>query len=194
MPFLARNVLNSSGSSTVPACVGVAGSVFGVAEGEGLGGAAGGSLALVLGVGLGVGLGDAVAEVVGVEDKEGLAEGDGEASGDELKDGEGEELGDCDGVELGEGGGVRAVVAFGDGVVTALGIAMPLFQVSFLPFFMQVNFLPLKTAVLPALLHVAPALGLAAAPTGLLLIGASNADVSAIAMKVRWRFNYLTLK
>jgi len=190
MPFLARNVLNSSGSSTVPACVGVAGSVFGVAEGEGLGGAAGGSLALVLGVGLG----DAVAEVVGVEDKEGLADGDGEASGDELKDGEGEELGDCDGVELGEGGGVRAVVAFGDGVVTALGIAMPLFQVSFLPFFMQVNFLPLKTAVLPALLHVAPALGLAAAPTGLLLIGASNADVSAIAMKVRWRFNYLTLK
>lgn len=170
MPFLARNVLNSSGSSTVPACVGVAGSVFGVAEGEGLGGAAGGSLALVLGVGLG----DAVAEAVGGEAKEGLAEGEGD--------------------ELDEGDGVRYDVAFGDGVVTALGIATPLFQVSFLPFFMQVNFLPLKTAVLPALLQVAPALGLAAAPTGLLLIGASNADVSAIAMKVPCRFNYLTLK
>ena len=145
MPFLARNVLNSSGSSTVPACVGVAGSVFGVAEGEGLGGAAGVSLALVLGVGLG----DAVAEVVGVEDKEGLDEGEGlivvEADVVELADGEAVSAfdGETDGSGVTEGDGDVDLVAKGVGDVIGLGMATPLFQTSFLPDLTQVNFLPL---------------------------------------------------
>jgi hypothetical protein len=41
-------------------------------------------------------------------------------------------------------------------------IATPLFQTSFDPDLMQVNFLPEAVAVAPALVHLAPALGVAA--------------------------------
>jgi hypothetical protein len=52
----------------------------------------------------------------------------------------------------------------GVGVATGEGflIATPLFQTSFVPDLMQVNFFPLAVAVVPALLHLAPALGVAA--------------------------------
>jgi hypothetical protein len=39
---------------------------------------------------------------------------------------------------------------------------MPLFHTSFVPDLMQVNFFPLVVAAVPALLHFAPALGVAA--------------------------------
>jgi hypothetical protein len=54
-------------------------------------------------------------------------------------------------------------VAVGDGI--GLGAALiltPLFQTSFVPDLMQVNFLPDAVAVDPALVHFAPAFGLAA--------------------------------
>ena len=50
---------------------------------------------------------------------------------------------------------------FGDGFGAAL-IVTPLFQTSFVPDLMQVNFLPEAVAVAPALVHLAPALGVAA--------------------------------
>ena len=52
----------------------------------------------------------------------------------------------------------------GDGVATGEGflIATPLFQTSFVPDLMHVNFLPDAVAVDPALVHLAPALGVAA--------------------------------
>ncbi len=49
----------------------------------------------------------------------------------------------------------------GDGFGAAL-IATPLFQTSLFPVLTQVNFFPLAVAVVPALLHFAPALGVAA--------------------------------
>ncbi len=52
----------------------------------------------------------------------------------------------------------------GDGFGAAL-IATPLFQTSLFPVLTQVNFFPDAVAVIPALLHFAPALG-AAACTG----------------------------
>jgi hypothetical protein len=53
-------------------------------------------------------------------------------------------------------------VAVGDGFGAAALIATPLFQTSFDPDLMQVNFLPEAVAVAPALVHLAPALGVAA--------------------------------
>jgi hypothetical protein len=50
----------------------------------------------------------------------------------------------------------------GVGVGVGLLIATPLFQTRFLPDLIQVNFLPLAVAVAPALVHLAPALGVAA--------------------------------
>jgi hypothetical protein len=49
-------------------------------------------------------------------------------------------------------------VGVGVGVATGFGflIATPLFQTSFLPDLMQVNFLPLAVAVAPALVHLSP--------------------------------------
>jgi hypothetical protein len=41
-------------------------------------------------------------------------------------------------------------------------IATPLFQTSFVPDLTQVNFLPDAVAVVPAFVHLAPALGVAA--------------------------------
>ena len=68
------------------------------------------------------------------------------------------------GVGIGDGSGVGIGVATGDGVATGngFGIATPLFQTSFVPNLMQVNFLPDAVAVVPALVHFAPALGFAA--------------------------------
>ena len=85
-----------------------------------------------VGVGVGVGVGAGV----------GVGEGVGVGSGDGVGDGEG------------GGGGV----ATGEGFL----IKTPLFQTSFVPDLMQVNFFPLAVAVVPALLHLAPALGVAA--------------------------------
>jgi hypothetical protein len=50
---------------------------------------------------------------------------------------------------------------FGDGFGAAL-TATPLFQTSFVPDLTHVNFLPDAVAVVPALVHLAPALGVAA--------------------------------
>ena len=68
------------------------------------------------------------------------------------------------GVGVGDGSGVGIGVATGDGVATGNGlvIATPLFQTSFVPDLTQVNFLPDAVAVVPALVHLAPALGVAA--------------------------------
>ena len=68
------------------------------------------------------------------------------------------------GVGVGDGSGVGIGVATGDGVATGngFGIATPLFQTSFVPDLIQVNFLPDAVAVVPALVHFAPALGFAA--------------------------------
>jgi hypothetical protein len=68
------------------------------------------------------------------------------------------------GVGTGVGVGVGSAglkTGLGDGFGAAL-IATPLFQTSFLPDFTHVNFLPDAVAVVPALLHFAPALGAAA--------------------------------
>ena len=74
------------------------------------------------------------------------------------------------GVGVGEGVGVATgegvEVATGEGVEVATGegflIATPLFQTSFVPDLIHVNFLPEAVAVVPALVHLAPALGVAA--------------------------------
>jgi hypothetical protein len=68
--------------------------------------------------------------------------------------------------------GVAGVVGVGDGstgLKTGLGdgfgaalIATPLFQTSFVPDLTQVNFFPAFVAVAPALVHLAPALEVAA--------------------------------
>jgi hypothetical protein len=86
-----------------------------------------------VGVGVGVGVGAGVGVGVGV----------------------GSGIGDGDGVGIGAGVGV--------GVATAEGflIATPLFQTSFVPDLMQVNFFPLAVAVVPAFVHLTPALAAA---------------------------------
>ena len=84
----------------------------------------------------------------------GVGVGDGVGVG--VKVGIGLGLGVGSGVEDGEGEGVT--VATGDGFLTAT----PLFQTSFAPNLTQVNFLPDAVAVVPALVHLAPALGVAA--------------------------------
>ena len=63
------------------------------------------------------------------------------------------------GVSVGIGSGVGVGVGVATGVVTGEGflIATPLFQTSFVPDLMQVNFLPDAVAVDPALVHLAPA-------------------------------------
>ena len=68
------------------------------------------------------------------------------------------------GVGTGVGVGVGSTglnTGFGDGFGAAL-IATPLFQTSFVPDLTHVNFFPDAVAVVPALLHFAPALGVAA--------------------------------
>jgi len=84
------------------------------------------------------------------------------------------------GIEVGVGTGVGDGVGstglntgLGDGFGAAL-IATPLFQTSFVPDLTQVNFFPEADAVVPALVHLAPALGVAA------LSGAVTARSSAI--------------
>ncbi len=68
------------------------------------------------------------------------------------------------GVGVGIGSGIRIGEGVGVGVVTDDGFltTTPLFQTSFVPDLIQVNFFPLTVAVVPALLHLAPALGVAA--------------------------------
>ena len=79
-----------------------------------------------------------------------LGEGVGVAVG--LGDGDGDGVGVCStGLKIGSPDG------FGAAVITT-----PLFQTSFVPDLMQVNFLPEAVAVAPALVHLAPALGVAA--------------------------------
>jgi hypothetical protein len=90
----------------------------------------------------------------------------------------------CGRVGVGDGVGVGVVVGVGAGVGSGVGVGVgvgstglntgfgtglgatftvtPLFQTSFIPDLMQVNFFPLAVAVVPALLHLAPALGVAA--------------------------------
>jgi hypothetical protein len=68
------------------------------------------------------------------------------------------------GVGTGVGVGVSSTglkTGLGDGFGAAL-IATPLFQTSFVPDLTQVNFLPDAVAVVPAFVHLAPALGVAA--------------------------------
>jgi hypothetical protein len=84
----------------------------------------------------------------------GVGVGDGVGVG--VKVGIGLGVGVGSGVEDGEGDGIT--VATGDGFLTAT----PLFQTSFAPNLTQVNFLPEAVAVAPALVHLAPALGVAA--------------------------------
>jgi hypothetical protein len=91
-----------------------------------------------VGVGVEVGVGVGVGSGVGVGVTVGVGVGDGSGVGD------------------GEGVGV----ATGEGFLTAT----PLFQTSFFPDLMQVNFLPATVVVLPALVHLAP--GLTAAKDG----------------------------
>jgi hypothetical protein len=86
----------------------------------------------------------------------GVGVGVGEGSGVGIGDGEGVGIGDGEGVDIGDGEGVG--VAIGEGFL----IATPLFQTSLFPDLMQVNFFPVAVAVVPALLHLAPALGVAA--------------------------------
>ena len=62
------------------------------------------------------------------------------------------------GVGVGSGVGVSVGVATGEGFL----IATPLFQTSFVPDLMQVNFFPDAVAVEPAFVHFAPAFGAAA--------------------------------
>ena len=70
------------------------------------------------------------------------------------------------GLTLGVGVGVGVAVGVGStGVKTGLGdgfgaalIATPLFQTSFVPDLIHVNFLPDAVAVVPAFVHLAPAL------------------------------------
>ena len=74
------------------------------------------------------------------------------------------------GVGLGVGVGVGSGVGDGEGVGVGVGvatdagflIATPLFQTSFVPDLMQVNFFPDAVAVDPTFVHLAPALGAAA--------------------------------
>ena len=68
------------------------------------------------------------------------------------------------GVAVGVGDGVGSTglkTGLGDGFGAAL-IATPLFQTSLFPDLTQVNFFPAAVAVIPALVHFAPALGVAA--------------------------------
>jgi hypothetical protein len=70
------------------------------------------------------------------------------------------------GIRVGAGVGVGVGstglnTGFGDGFGAAL-IATPLFQTSFVPDLTHVNFFPDAVAVVPALAHLAPALGVAA--------------------------------
>ena len=71
-----------------------------------------------------------------------------------------------EGVGVGDGTGVGVGST---GVKTGLGVGFgaalietPLFQTSFVPDLIHVNFLPDAVAVVPALLHLAPGLGVAA--------------------------------
>lgn len=64
------------------------------------------------------------------------------------------------GVDVGLGIGDGSGVGAGVGVATGEGflIATPLFQTSFVPDLIHLNFLPDAVAVVPALVHLAPAL------------------------------------
>jgi hypothetical protein len=67
-------------------------------------------------------------------------------------------------VALGVGVGVGAA-GFNTGLSSGLAEVFkvtPLFQTSFVPDLIQVNFFPPEDAVIPALVHLAPALGAAA--------------------------------
>jgi predicted anti-sigma-YlaC factor YlaD len=71
---------------------------------------------------------------------------------------EGIGVGVGDGDEVGAGiGSTGLKTGLAEGFGAAL-IATPLFQISFLPDLMQVNFFPAFVAVAPALVHLAPAL------------------------------------
>ena len=72
------------------------------------------------------------------------------------------------GIEVGIGAGVGVGIGstglntgLGDGFGAAL-IATPLLQTSLFPALTQVNFFPDAVAIAPALVHLAPALGVAA--------------------------------
>jgi hypothetical protein len=56
---------------------------------------------------------------------------------------------------VGEGAGVGVEVGVAAG--TGFAIVTPLFHTNFLPLLMQVYFLPLAVAVVPAFLHASPA-------------------------------------
>ena len=64
------------------------------------------------------------------------------------------------GVDVGVGSGVGDGEGVGVGVATGEGFltTTPLFQTSFVPDLMQVNFFPPETEVAPAFVHLAPAL------------------------------------
>ncbi len=72
-------------------------------------------------------------------------------------------VGDRSGVDVGVGVGVGSGIGVAIGVTTGVGglMATPLFQTSFVPDLIHVNFLPAAVAVDPAFAHLAPALGAA---------------------------------
>ena len=101
-----------------------------------------------------VGVGDGEGATVGVGDGEGatVGVGDGEGATVGVGDGEGATVG------VGDGDGVTVT----EGVGVALLTLTPLFQTSFLFFLTQVKRKPFDTRVFPALLHLAPGLGVTA--------------------------------
>ena len=99
-------------------------------------------------------------------------------------------LGVGDGVGVGVGVGVAFGLGvgstglntgLGDGFGTAL-IATPLFQTSFVPDLMQVNFLPKADAVAPALAHLVPAL--TAANVGAEIIEIERSSATKIRVRI----------
>jgi hypothetical protein len=100
-----------------------------------------------VGVGEGVGVGVGVTVGVGV----GVTVGEGVGVG----------------VGMGVGEGVGVGVGVGEGVGVGLTTATPLFHTSFLPLLIHVYFLPAYVEVIPAFLHVAPALTAATAFRGI---------------------------
>ena len=108
-----------------------------------------------VGFALGAGVAEAAPDVFG--EGEGLvvieADGAGPADVEAVTAVDGE----ADGSGVIEGVGDADFVAAEVGEVAGLGIATPLFHTSFLPLLMQVYFLPLAVAVVPAFLHASPA-------------------------------------
>ena len=133
-----------------------------VVVGEALGVGDGATVGVGVGVGegaiVGVGVGDAVTVGLGVGVAVGTGEGVGVSEGD--VEGDAVAVGIGEGTTVGLGVGEGFVLIEGAGVTFL--ILTPLFQTSFLFFLTQVKRKPFDTRVFPALLHLAPGLGVTA--------------------------------